>query len=254
MEKYSKIWGMFDPRQPDTAGVNSAQASSALRRIWKYKSRGIFGFVFLASVLISLAWSSKDFPPCEEIHQMAIENVLSNQVSPDLIKILQNEQAIVDLDQQASNSFEHSMTGIEDAQQNITNETPIYILKSEAFIHSNLVAAISAREAGNIAEAYTNLGKAIHPLEDATSPAHEPFQAWKYNESLWAEIVHVSKEYSYPDNPNDTNQVEEKAELEGSVQYAYDIFMGKTNMPVNFYDHTTGLLDLPSIYVRKGTP
>ena len=206
--------------------------------------------VGLASASVALAWSSKGFPPCEPIHQIAIQNVLSNQVPPDLIKILQDQQKGVDLDQQATNSFEHSMTGLAKAGETTNIETPVYLLEAEEFIHTNLAAAIQARQTGSTNAAFVSLGKAIHPLEDATSPAHEPFQAWKYNESLWEEIRHVSKEYSYPDDQNDTNQVEERAELEGSVQYAYDIFIGKTNMPAQFFNHTNGLLVLPPAYLH----
>jgi hypothetical protein len=206
--------------------------------------------VGLASASVALAWSSKSFPPCEPIHQIAIQNVLSNQISPDLIKILQDQQTVVDQDQQATNSFEHSMTGIAKAGDTTNIETPIYLAETEEFIHTNLTAAIQARKAGSTNAAFVSLGKAIHPLEDATSPAHEPFQAWKYNESLWEEIRHVSKEYSYPDNQNDTNQVKERAELEGSVQYAYDIFIGKTNMPTQFFNHTNGSLELPPAYLQ----
>lgn len=212
---------------------------------------GIVTCLFASS--IGLAWSSKSIPPCEPVHQIAIQNVLSNQITPDLILILQNEQTVVDQDQQATNSFEHSMTGIADEMQTTNVETPIYIKESEEFIRTNLLAAIQARKAGLTNTAFESLGKAIHPLEDATSPAHKPFQAWRYNESLFAEIAHVLKEYSYPDNKNDTNQVAEKAELEGSVQYAFDIFMEKTNLPAQFYNHTNGLLELPPAYLQPAT-
>lgn len=212
-------------------------------------------FCFLVSVGVSsasiaLAWSSKSFPPFEPVHQIAIGNVLSNQVPPNLIKILQDAQTVVDQDQQATNSFEHSMTGLANQGETTNIETPIYLIETEEFIHTNLAAAISARKAGLTNAAFESLGKAIHPLEDATSPAHEPFQAWKYNESLWEEIVHVSKERSYPDNASDTNQVEERAELDGSVQYAYDIFIGKTKMPAQFFNHTNDLLELPPAYLK----
>ncbi len=204
----------------------------------------------LAGASVALAWSSKSFLPCEPIHQMAIANVLSNQVSPGFIAILQNEQTVVDLDQQPTNSFEHSMTGIAMAGQTTNIETPIYLLETEEFIHTNLANAIREREAGDTTNAFESLGKAIHPLEDATSPEHKPFQPWSYNESFWAEVEHVYHEHLYPDSTTDTNQVEERAQLEGSVQYAYDIFMGKTTMPAQFFNHTNFLLDLPPAYLQ----
>lgn len=205
----------------------------------------------LLLVFSTLAWSSRRFPPCEPIHQIAIQNVLSNQVSPDLIEILQEQQLVVDQDQQPTNSFEHSMTGLAKAGETTNTETPLYILKAETFIHANLTNAIIARKTGSTNEAFKFLGKAIHPLEDATSPAHKPFQAWKYNESLWEEIRHVLKEYSYPNDPKDKDQLLEKKELEGCVQYAYDIFIEKTEMPERFFDHSTGALELPPAYLPK---
>ena len=132
---------------------------------------------------------------------MAIENVLSNQVPPDLIKVLQDQQTVVDQDQQPTNSFEHSMTGLAQAGETTNIETPIYILETETFVHTNLALAIQDRKAGDTNDAFICLGKAMHPLEDATSPSHKPFQAWKYNEGLWEEIVHVFHERSYPDSP-----------------------------------------------------
>jgi len=185
---------------------------------------------------------------------MAIENVLSNQVPPDLIKVLQDQQTVVDKNQQSTNSFEHSMTGLAAAGETTNIETPIYILETEAFVHTNLALAIQDRKAGDTNDAFVCLGKAMHPLEDATSPSHKPFQAWKYNESLWEEIVHVFHERSYPDSQSDTNQVEERVELEGAVQYAYDIFMEKINMPAQFFNHTNDLLELPPVYLHARSP
>ena len=204
----------------------------------------------LATASVARAWSSKGFPPCEPIHQMAIQIVLSNQVPPNLIKVLQYQQTVVDQDQQPTNSFEHSMTGIAKAGETTKIETPIYLDEAEAFIHTNLAKAIAARKAGSTNDAFVFLGKALHPLEDATSPSHKPFQAWKYNEGLWEEITHVFHERSYPDNQSDAKQVEERVALEGVVQYAYDIFMEKTNMPAQFFNHTNDQLELPPVYLQ----
>ena len=204
----------------------------------------------LAGACCALAWSSKSFPPCEPVHQIAIQIVLSNQVSANFIKILQDEQTVVDQDQQPTNSFEHSMTGLAASGQTTNIEMPIYLAETEAFIHSNLTAAIKERAAGEMTNAYHFLGKAMHPLEDATSPSHKPFQAWKYNEGLWEEIKHVFHERSYPDSQSDTNEAEDRLELDGSVQYAYDIFIGKVNLPSQFFNHTNYLLQLPPAYLQ----
>jgi hypothetical protein len=214
-------------------------------------SQYFFGFLLLFSVTAALAWSSMDFFGVQPVHQMAIENVLTNQVSANLIEILQNEQAYVDTFQDATDSFRHSMTGLNDVDEALTNEQYKYILEAEQFVHAQLNAAIAARVAGNTNLAYTNLGIAMHPLEDATSPAHKPFQGWLGSkEGFFETMAHVDQEWSYPDDTNDPVQVEQRAELEGSVQYAYDIFIGSNSMPINFYDHSNGLLILPAEYLH----
>jgi hypothetical protein len=211
------------------------------------------GLLSLFTVSVTLAWSSMDFLGVQPIHQMAIENVLSNQVPANLIQILQDEQAYVDTFQDATDSFKHSMTGLDYVDEPITNEQYKYILEAEQFVHDQINAAIAARKAGNIDLAYTNLGIAIHPLEDATSPAHEPFQPWLGSKEGFLETVeHVDQEWSYPDDTNNPTQVKQRAELEGSVQYAYDIFIGSNSMPVNFYNHSNGLLILPPEYLHGG--
>jgi len=201
--------------------------------------RYIAAGISVAGALAGVAWSSKSFPPCEPVHQIAIQTVLSNQVSADFIQILQDEQTVVDKDQQPTNSFEHSMTGLATSEETTNVEMSQYLTLTEAFIHTNLSEAIKERESGALTNAYELLGKALHPLEDATSPSHKPFQAWKYNEGLWEEITHVFHERSYPDHRTDTNELEEQIELNGSIQYAYDIFVGKAKMPAHFFDHTT---------------
>ncbi|HXC36006.1 MAG TPA: hypothetical protein VNV43_09045 [Candidatus Acidoferrales bacterium] len=210
------------------------------------------GLLSLLGVSAALAWSSMDFFGVQPVHQIAIENVLSNQVPANLIVILQNEQAYVDTFQDATDSFKHSMTGLTFVGEPVTNVESQYISNAEQFVHAQLNAAIAARKAGNIELAYTNLGIALHPLEDATSPAHKPFQPWLGSkEGFYETMAHVEQEWSYPDDTNDPVQVEQRAELEGSVQYAYDIFIGSNSMPINFYNHTNGLLILPAAYLRK---
>ena len=227
------------------------------------RSELIFGMVTgtLRNLLISLvaisingvvalrsgAWSSKDCPLFEPVHQIAIANVLKADFSPADILVLQQQQALVDEDQKPSQSFEHAMTGVEKGQSP-AGELPVYIAKTEAFIRTNLAAAIAARKAGS-ADAIPHLGQALHPLEDATSPAHVGFQSWSYDESWWAMAVHVSKERVYPDDSSDSAQVANKKALEGVVEYAYDIYMEKVPMPAQFFD-SKGNLILPAGYPK----
>ena len=190
----------------------------------------------------ALAWSSKKDPLFEPIHQMAIENVLKSQVNPATLKILTDQQPLVDQHQKPQESYEHAMTGLEKAGQTVAMEKPIYRRLSEEFIRTNLSKAIQARRAGSYIEAFTALGQAIHPLQDATSPAHEGFQPWSYNESYWAIAEHISKERSYPSDSR-------KTWLEGVVQYAFDIYMEKVPLPASFFGPDDKLI-LPGNYLN----
>jgi hypothetical protein len=188
------------------------------------------------------AWSSKTYPLFEPVHQMAIENVLKSQISAANLEILKQQQTVVDQDQQAAQSYEHAMTGIERQGETVAQEKPVYEELTEDFIFKNLTAAIQARKNGAQAAAFTALGKALHPLQDATSPAHELFQTWSYDESFWDQALHIAKERTYPDNAF-------KARLEAVVQYGYDIFTGKTALPNKFFD-ADGILLLPANYSK----
>lgn len=217
---------------------------------WRYPVRCFLVITGLACGSAALAWSSKSYPLFEPVHQIAIENVLSNQVTSAEIQILKDQQAVVDQDQKAFQSYEHSMTGLMKPGDTTNNQTINFIALSEQFVRTNLMAAVEARKTGADLVAFTNLGKALHALEDATSPAHEPFQPWSYNESWWNMAVHVSKERVYPNDESDTNQIAEKTKLEGVVQFAFDIYTGTSNMPARFYNPTNGFLELPSVYLH----
>jgi len=201
-----------------------------------------------AGASVVLAWSSKSYPLFSPVHQLAITAVLSNQVTTVQLQILQDQQLAVDNDQQSFQSYEHAMTGLTNASDTVTRETTNYISLSEQFIRSNLLAAIAAKATNAESLAFTNLGRAIHPLEDATSPAHEPFQTWSYKEGWWSMAVHVSKERVYPNNAGDPAEVAERKNLEGVVQYAYDIYSGTNTMPDHFFNPTNGGLLLPARY------
>jgi hypothetical protein len=204
--------------------------------------------ICLASVPFASAWSSKDYPMFEPVHQMAIANVLKGNFSAAEIKVLQDQQLRVDEDQKASQSFEHSMTGLEKGQT-IQDQKPLFIARTEEFVRTHLAAAISARKAGSTADALPHLGQAIHPLQDATSPAHRGFQSWSSDESWFAMAQHVAKERVYPDDSDDKEQVAERKALEGAVRWAYDIYMERAPLPDHFFDSDGNLL-LPASYIQ----
>jgi hypothetical protein len=177
---------------------------------------------------------------------MAIQRFSSTAFTTNDIIILQAEQLAVDQDQAPNQSFEHSMTGLEKGQdQNI--EFTNYIQLAEDFIRTNLAVAIATRSTNHLLS-ITNLGRILHPMEDATSPAHEPFQVWAYNESLWAKAKHVFKERLYPSDLKSIGKRSCQAKLEGAVQWAFDLYWERAKLPQKFFN-SKGELDIPPAYL-----
>jgi hypothetical protein len=120
------------------------------------------------------AWSSKNYPMFQEVHQLAIKNVLGSTLNATALQQLQDEQDAVDRDQAAANSDKHAMTGITAAGQNVAAQKQQYIAKAETLVRKDLELAIQSRTSpnGDSGKAMAALGQAIHALEDATSPVH----------------------------------------------------------------------------------
>jgi hypothetical protein len=207
--------------------------------------RGLAASLLLASALAAMepavAWSSKEYPLFEPVHQKAIAQVLAAQLPADAIALLQQQQAEVDQDQAPSQSAEHSMTGIEKAGLNEATERVAYIAKAEQWVGDNLQRAIERRKAGATADAMQALGRAIHAMTDATSPAHHGFQAWSFDESWIAVARHVTQERVYPVDQGNQRYARR---LEAAVRWAYDIYLQRTPMPTRFFD-AAGELCLP---------
>lgn len=66
-------------------------------------------------------WSSKNYPGFDPVHQMAITNVLGNQVSAEAIKIMHQRQVAMDKDQSPQSQHKHAMmdSRAKDAQKKL---------------------------------------------------------------------------------------------------------------------------------------
>lgn len=186
------------------------------------------------------AWSSRKMPLFSKVHQTAIDNVLGGKLDPAALAILEAMQTTVDEDQKPAQSAEHAMTGLEKNQDARTMK-PRFIAQAEADLHREFLAAREAMRTGSRDAAFQALGRAIHALEDATSPSHRYFQVWAAGESLVDQARHCLQERSYP-----TGQTRRR--LESSVQYAYDLFTGAAPLPGQFFDAVSGDLLLPASY------
>jgi RHS repeat-associated protein len=188
-------------------------------------------------------WSSKGASVfAEDVHDMAVVNVLSKQVTPEQLVILRDQQDVVDKDQAPTDQPKHAMNG--DGQDRKKS-----IAQANKFVKDNLTAAkkdIAKNKADPKSTAgFDALGKAIHTLQDGTSPAHKPFQTY-YDKDL---VDHISRENHYPKAGSD-----DRKNLEAATQWGYDIANGKAPMPKNFFDPDTGELLIPAKYLKDASP
>ncbi len=207
--------------------------------------------VFLGHVPSVWAWTSANTALTVEVHQKAIDNVLGGLVRSGALKqadldLLKSQQSASDAReyQAIEYSYMHSMTGVA-ADQTPENQLSVFIGLAETYVRKKLTSAVAARKAGDTLTAFRDLGLAMHPLEDATSPSHSPFQPWYAKEGVWDMAVHVFHERAYPDAGS-----ENRIRLEGSVRWAYDMFLEKATTPAHFYDAAGNLL-LPPNYQGK---
>lgn len=209
-------------------------------------SRWLAWLVCILCSPLANAWTSVSGPLTDDVHQKAIDRVLASLSDADR-KVLKDQQALVDKDQEPLQSAEHAMTGIDKSGEVFANEKKTYIELSEALVRKELSSAIDARKANNAQLALPALGKALHTLGDATSPAHRQFQIWSYDFGIWEMAKHVFQERVYPD---DGTADRYRSHLEGVVQYAYDIYTERIPMPARFFDPAGGDLILPSDYLH----
>lgn len=189
----------------------------------------------------SYAWSSVNSLLTDDIHQLAIANAIkTTELNVGQIATLQDEQGVVDKDQKPEQSDEHSMTGVTKADQNLNPETQKanYIARTEGLLRRYLSAAVSNKAGTGDADPMHPLGKAVHAMQDATSPQHRPFQRWSFDESLVEKISHVWGERLYPSG-------DFKRQLECATRLAYEIYAGKLKMPDHFFNQ--GQLDLTAV-------
>jgi hypothetical protein len=206
----------------------------------------LFGLNALLYAGLSGAWTSVNGPLTDDIHQKAIDRVLTSMSAADR-KVLEDQQPLVDKDQEPLQSAEHAMTGIDKDGEVEADERKNYIGLCEALVQKELMAAIEARKANDLQVALPALGKAMHTLEDATSPAHREFQIWSFNFGILEMARHVFKERVYPD---DSTPDRYQSHLEGVVQYTYDIYTEKIPMPARFFDPASGALLLPTGFLH----
>lgn len=97
--------------------------------------------------------------------------VQSGQMSSRNLAMIKAGSLRADADQSTYGSYKHAMNGPGD----LTEATKVNMGN---FIDSKLGEFVSSLNS-DPDKAFTALGEALHPVMDATSPAHEGFQEWK---------------------------------------------------------------------------
>ena len=155
------------------------------------------------------SWTSKSI---FKVHQKANENAV-NQASWKFydqkhkkarIKAMDDgtEEADDSKNQTGEKSYMHSMRNL-DKKQSVEDAN----LLANIYVRLFWRAAREYQAKGDEDMAYKMLGEAIHPLQDATSPAHNGFQGWGDNVSDDDKARHVLKEFRYPGNQSNLQSI-----------------------------------------------
>jgi hypothetical protein len=167
-------------------------------------------------------------------HQKAVDKELA-ELSKEDREDLKYAQTVADADQSGRNQYRHAMCDGE-SKQTVTEAKKL----ANEYVRSALEKAMKYEEISkkyaqegsySLAKfmhraAMSNLGYAIHTLQDNTSPAHRGFQTWNEDGCFIGHAYHGWKERSYPDDD---------AELRKATRLAHDVFSKKKPMPANFF-------------------
>src|SRR4029079_16088240 len=107
-------------------------------------------------------------------------------------KILRDEQVNVDTHQKSSESYMHAMRD-GDREQTVSDAQFL----ANFFVRGHLLNARNAQAKGNRAKAMSELGQAMHTLQDSTSPLHPGFQPWyeyPFGAGNYHEWIHAAGE------------------------------------------------------------
>ena len=121
------------------------------------------------------------------VHQNAIDRALETVTSPEERAILKNQQVVADADQSPEGSFKHAMAGPKETAEQARG-------KANAFIGSEMAAAIALDRSGSREEALGHVGNVIHLVGDSTSPAHQNFATWRGGLHFNEAAAHVGAE------------------------------------------------------------
>ena len=158
-------------------------------------------YVYAAGNPVNLAdptgkWASKSVAP---IHQKAIDQAGATCLLPASDRqILKDMQEEVDgpQNQDAAHAYMHAMR-----DGSAKQTAPAAQQMANDRVRTLITSARDAEKSGDHDKAIKELGRALHTLQDSTSPAHHGFQPW-YN--YWGDVAnpnewaHAANESIYP--------------------------------------------------------
>jgi len=106
------------------------------------------------------------------------------------------------------------------------------VTKTNAWVSYNMLMARLSEADGDDELAMMYFGAALHTIQDSSSPAHRCFQKWQDNPGLIREWEHVKQEYLFSQAA--------KTSVISDTRKLYDMFIGNTQMPNQFFDPKTG--------------
>jgi hypothetical protein len=179
-------------------------------------------------------WPSGHIVPLST-HQNSMGRVLDGRVSPTELLILQQEQYNWDGESQdVAYAYAHALRvpgqSIEEARQ-----------RANAWVRANITTARNLAANGYRNQAMFYLSRAIHTVQDATSPSHAGFnEAWE--DTTLQTFNHIPHYLAEAFDPGPCSI------LDKATESAYKYFTGELEMPDDFfgnsYDSAVGPLPL----------
>jgi hypothetical protein len=195
------------PHSVDIIGLwgSAAGDDKSISKVYKALSDiPIFGAVLKAIV-------AKQGPAdgrLEHVHEMAIDRVVTPRMGQKYSGIVKQQQYVVDTFQKPSQQYMHAMAGAGLSRSDAIDAANKFVKNNLIIAHSYYKDGVAAQERGDMKSSdramslsALHAGRAIHTLQDATSPSHRGFQEWNDHDS-GAQLKHVFAENQYPKGKN----------------------------------------------------
>jgi len=158
-----------------------------------------------------------------QVHQAIINRALAGRATPNQLRILMQEQKDFDADTQAeAYAHMHAMRRRGESREDARR-------KANRFVRGEICLARELAAKGHHAEAMRRLSRAMHTVQDATSPAHANFAvAW---EDTIPQMINHLPHYLVEDFDPGSGSAADRAT--GKI---WDYFIGNRPLPDDFFN------------------